>query len=129
MAEEKTMKERGNEEGDVVSQFKAMHEEDFWSSWLREDEKSKEERKAEAEGKGEEEGEKRKERRSKKRMKRGRLKEDVRVWFLWKFLKFLVKSEMWRVAEMFPGKTSWRSLRTCLIVSLLLVRMCVWCLM
>ena len=37
-----------------------MHEEDFWSSWPREDEKSKEERKAEAERKGEEEGEKRK---------------------------------------------------------------------
>ena len=54
------MKERGelpNEEGDVVREFKAMHEEDFWSSWLREDEK---EREAEAEGKGEEEGEKRK---------------------------------------------------------------------
>ena len=29
-----------------------MHEEDFWRSWLREDEKSKEERKAEAEGRG-----------------------------------------------------------------------------
>ena len=27
-----------------------MHEEDFWSSWLKEDEKSKEERKVEAEG-------------------------------------------------------------------------------
>ena len=37
-----------------------MHEEDFWSSWLREDEKSKEERKVEAEGKVEIEGEKRK---------------------------------------------------------------------
>ena len=44
----KIMKERGelpNEEGDVVREYKAMHEEDFWSSWLREDEKSKEERK------------------------------------------------------------------------------------
>ena len=63
LAKEKIMKERGelpNEEGDVVRENKAMHKEDFWSSWLREDEKSKEERKAEAEGKGEEEGEKRK---------------------------------------------------------------------
>ena len=62
LAKEK-IKERGelsNEDGDVVREYKAMHEEDFWSSWLREDEKSKEERKAEAEGKGEEEGEKRK---------------------------------------------------------------------
>ena len=58
LAKEKTMKERGelpNEEGDVVRECKAMHEEDFWSSWLREDEKSKEEGKPEAEGKGEEE--------------------------------------------------------------------------
>ena len=57
------MKEGGqlpNEEGDVVREFKAMNEEDFWSSWLREDERSKEERKAEAEGKGVEEGGKRK---------------------------------------------------------------------
>ena len=56
------MKERGelpNEEGDAVREYKPMHEEDFWSSWPEEDEKSKEERKAEAEGKGEEEGEKR----------------------------------------------------------------------
>ena len=37
------------EEGDVVREFQAMHEEDFWSSWVREDEKSKEERKDEAE--------------------------------------------------------------------------------
>ena len=59
LAKEKIMKERGelpNEEGDVVREFKAMHEEDVWSNWLREDEKSKEERKAEAEEKGEKGG-------------------------------------------------------------------------
>ena len=44
--------------GVVVKEYRAMHEEDFWSRWLREDEKSKEERKAEAAGKGEEEEEK-----------------------------------------------------------------------
>ena len=63
LAKEKIMKERGewpHEEGDVVREYKAMHEEDFLISWLREDEKTKEERTAEAEGKGEEEGEKRK---------------------------------------------------------------------
>ena len=37
-----------------------MHEEDLWSNWVRNDEKSEEERKAEAEGKEEEKGEKRK---------------------------------------------------------------------
>ena len=45
MAEEKIMKERGelpNEVGDVVREYRAMHVENFWSSWLREDEKSKE---------------------------------------------------------------------------------------
>ena len=48
-----------NEEGDVVKDFKAMHEEDFWS-WLREDERGKEERMAKAESNEEEKGEKRK---------------------------------------------------------------------
>ena len=40
------MKERGelpNEEGDVVREYRAMHEENFWSSWLREDERGREE--------------------------------------------------------------------------------------
>ena len=49
-----------SEERDGVREYKAMHEEDFWSSWPREDEKSKDERKVEAEKKGEVEGEKRK---------------------------------------------------------------------
>ena len=31
------------EEGDVIREFQAMHEEHFLSSWLREDEKNKEE--------------------------------------------------------------------------------------
>ena len=59
LPKEKVMRERWelpNEEGDVVKKYKAIHEEDFWSSWPREDEKSKEERKIEAEGKGEVEG-------------------------------------------------------------------------
>ena len=56
------MKERlelPNEEGDVVREYKTMHEKDFWSSWLREDEKSEEESKVEAEEKGEVDVEKR----------------------------------------------------------------------
>ena len=38
------MKERAelpSDEGDVVKEFKAMHEEDFWSSWPREERKVK----------------------------------------------------------------------------------------
>ena len=51
------MKEKGklpNEEGDVVKEKKALHEEDFWSSWLREDERGKERRMAKTERKEEE---------------------------------------------------------------------------
>ena len=52
-AKEKITKERGElpPEGDAVKDNEAMHEEDFWSSWLREDERerSKEERQAKAE--------------------------------------------------------------------------------
>ena len=128
----KTMKERGelpNEEGDVVREHKTMHEEDFWSSWLREDEKSKEERKVEAEGKGEVEGEKR---------KREGEKEDNETVTVERRCEGLVSVEAFEIflsrgrcgdAEMCPGKTSWTILRTCLIVSLILVRMCWWCLM
>ena len=38
------MKERGelpNEVGDAVREYKAMHEENFWSSWLGEDERGR----------------------------------------------------------------------------------------
>ena len=52
MAKEKIIKERGelpNKEGDAVKEFRAMHGEDFWSSWLREDERGKEDGMAKAE--------------------------------------------------------------------------------
>ena len=51
-----------------------MHEEDLWSSWPRENEKSKEEGKAEAEGKGEEKGEKRKRQEEKEENETGTVK-------------------------------------------------------
>ena len=63
-----------NEEGDVVRKCEAMHEEDFRSSWLREDEKSEEERKVEAEEKGEVEGEKRKREEEKEEKETGTVK-------------------------------------------------------
>ena len=47
LAKEKIMKERGellDEEGDAVREFQAMHEQHFWSNWLREDERGKEEK-------------------------------------------------------------------------------------
>ena len=46
LAGEKILRERGalpKEEGDVVRVYKAMHEENFLSSWLREEGKDKEE--------------------------------------------------------------------------------------
>ena len=49
-----------NEKGDAVREYRAMHEDNFWSSWQREDERGKEERMAKAEKNVEEKGEKRK---------------------------------------------------------------------
>ena len=67
LAMKKIMKERGelpNEEGEEVREYKAMHGEDFWSSWPREDERGNEERMAKADRNEEEEGEKRKRKRN-----------------------------------------------------------------
>ena len=89
----------------------------------------KEERTARDEKKEEERGEKRKREEEKKRTRRGRSKEDVRVLFRWRPLKFLVKGEIWRVVVIFLGKTPWRILGIGLIVSLFRVRVCGWCLM
>ena len=38
-----------DEEGDAVREYKAVLEENFWSNWLREDERGEEERTAKAE--------------------------------------------------------------------------------
>ena len=61
MAEEKIMKARGElpSEGGAVREYRTMHEENFWNSWPREDERGKEEKMAKTE-KNEERGEKRK---------------------------------------------------------------------
>ena len=48
LAREKMLQDRGalpEEEGDLVREFKAMHEDNLSSSWLREDGKDKKERK------------------------------------------------------------------------------------
>ena len=104
-------------------------EENFWSKWLREDQRGKEERMGKAERNEEERGEKRKRECETEESKRGLFKEDVRVVFQRKPFKFLVKGEIWSVVVIFLGKTLWRSLRTGLIVNLICVRVCVWCLM
>ena len=117
-----------DEEGDEVKEFYATHEENFWSSWLRENERGGEERMA-------------KSWRKKKRVKREKREEEkegnetetvkrrcegcVSV----EAFEIKVKRETWRVAVVCLGRTSWRSLRVRLIVSLISVRMCVWCLL
>ena len=66
------MRERGalpKEEGDAIGEYKAVHEENSLSSWLREDGKHKEERVMEVD-------------------KRRMLKEDVAVLLLWRPFKF-----------------------------------------
>ena len=91
------MKERGelhNEEGDAVRECRAVHEENFWSSGLREDERGKEERTARAEKNEEERCEKGKEQRRKKRTKRSI--ENVRVGSLWRLFEiFCIVLEKW----------------------------------
>ena len=47
LEKEKIMKGREElpkEEGDAVREYKAMHEEDFWSNWLRKDRKVEQEK-------------------------------------------------------------------------------------
>ena len=70
-ARENVMKDRGalpEGERDVIREFQAMHEENFLSSWLREDGKNKEERIMEVDKETEEET-------GRKRMRRGETRE------------------------------------------------------
>ena len=125
LAREQILREReelSKEECDAVREYKAMHEENFWSRWLREDERGKGERLAKAEKKEKEMGQKGgREKRRKKRTKLGRSKEVVRVVYLWRLLKSSVKGDTWKVLVTFRGRIPWSSLMTCLIVSLFLV--------
>ena len=74
----KTLMESGElpkEEGGAVREYKAVHEENFLSSWLREDVRGKEERAAKAGQKNEEERcEKRKREEEKEENQTGRIK-------------------------------------------------------
>ena len=96
------MRERGalpKEEDDAV------REENFLSSWLREDGREKEERIAKVGEENEEErGEKRKRDEEKEENQMGTVKkEGVTVLFRW--------VETWRLVVVFVGETSWRSLK------------------
>ena len=69
LVREKVLRERGalpKEEGDVIGEYKAMHEEKFLSSWLREDGKKREEKKLEMGKENEEERSKKRRREEEK---------------------------------------------------------------
>ena len=118
------------EEGDAEREHKAMHEENFLSSWLREDVRGKKIRRRKLVRRMKRKGVKGgKQKRRKKRTKRRESKEEGTVYLWLRPLKSLVKGEIWRGVVVFPGVTCSRSLITGLIVSLILARMCVWCLM
>ena len=76
-----------------------MHEEDFWSSWLREDERGKE-----AERNEEKKGEKRTREEEDEENETGTVKRRCEgCFFLWRLLRSLVKGEIWRVLVACPG--------------------------
>ena len=70
--------------------------------------------------KKEEKGEKRKREEEKEESDTGTGKRRCEDFVSVEAFDIFGQGEIWRVAEMFPGKTSWRSLRTCLTVSLFL---------
>ena len=77
------MKERvelPNEVGDAVREYRTTYEENFWSSWPREDERGKEERTTKAEKNEEEKnGEKRKREEEKEENDSGKIKRTCSV--------------------------------------------------
>ena len=114
------------EEGDAVREYNAMHEENFLSSWLREDV----ERVAKASEKNEEEsGEKRKREEEKEENQTVTVKRRCEGLFLWKPYNFLSQTGDVESDEDLSGEDPLMSLRAGLVVSLIRVRVCVWCLM
>ena len=86
------------EEGDVVREYKAMHEENFPSNWVREDLEGTEERRTESKKDREEEKVvKERWREREKRRKRLWLKESVSTLFPVMFLRNLVPWMIWVV--------------------------------
>ena len=128
LAKEKIMKERGElpyEEGDVVRECQAVNEENFWSTWLWEDERGKEERTAKAEKNEEEKGEKRKREVEKEENEPETVKRRCEGFVSVEAYEICGQGEIWRVTRIFVGKTPWRSLRAGLVVHLIRVRVCV----
>ena len=69
-----------------------------------------------------------KEKRRKKRTKWERSKEDARVLSLWWPLKSLAKGEIWTVTEDLSWEDPFDDVVDWSVVSLILVRVCGWCL-
>ena len=100
-----------------------MHEGNFLSSWLREDGKEKRENNGNRQGEQRRDGQKVEEENETVSVKK-RCVGSVSV----EAFDIFSHGEIWRVVVVFLGGTFWRSLRACLIVSLGLEWMCVWCL-
>ena len=125
------MKEGGElpNEGDAVREYRAVHEDNFWSSWPREEERKVKRKGWQKPRRMKEKRVKRgKEKRRKKITKRRQSKEDVRVLFRWRPLKFSVKGKIWRVVVTCRGEDPLEKLED-LSDCLFLLRVCVWCLM
>ena len=100
-----------------------MNEEHFLSSWLREDGRElSNENEAER-------GEKRKREGETEENKTERVKRRCDGFVSVEAFEIFSHSETWRVAVVFRVWISGRCLRTCLILSLILGWMCLWCLM
>ena len=84
-----------DEEGDAVREYKAMHEENFWSSWPKEERKVKRKEKPKLREKWKKR--EKEEKRRGERRERNDAEEDVRVFVSVEAI------EIWRVVEMFLG--------------------------
>ena len=93
------------EEGEAIREYKAMHEENFLSSWLW-GSWEREERTVEMSNENEEERCKNW-RREREEEENGRtmLKGDETILFLWRLLTSSVMGEIWRVVVVFLGET------------------------
>ena len=133
LAREKILRERGalpKEESDAIREYQTKDEENFSSSWLREDVREKEERTVEVGNENEEERVPKSRRDGEKEENEtGIVKRRGEGLVSVEAFDILVKGQIWRVVVIFLGKTSWIRMRTILIVSRRLGWLCLWCLM
>ena len=140
LAREKILQKRGaipKEEGDVIREHNAMHEENFLSSWLREDLVEKEERRKKVKERVTEEEEGKKVKREEERKRDGEKEENETVSAKRRCVGFIsaeafdifIQGEDLESCGGVSWRIFWRIMMTCLIVSLSLGRVCLRCLL